>query len=550
MLQLLLVDDEEYVVDDLQIAFPWSQYGIERVHKAYSGTHALQIIDSNSIDIVITDIAMPGMNGLQLISQIRSRDLPIKCILLTGYAEFDYAKEAIRHQVSEYLIKPLDFTKLSACLEATIHAMKEDLERTVSQERAVATFLNHLPLLKDRLLNDLLQGKHYSAEVLMNKLADYSLPYGVGDDIYLLLIRLEEHFSHYGLNSLLLFEYAVTNIACELFEDHFEVWHCRDSYDYLVFVLKPKMPADAQSNLNVLHNQLTHRSLKLHHNVNEYLKGGISVILTYRGQFFVDIPYMYEQSVSALRKQIGNETGYFTVLVKQPEPSSVHSLHILYESPSFIHLLESGQWESFKERLRRIEAAFCSSSVTEEHLDEIKSAVLTAFYYISHKDNAFLSDLVERDLLHRPSFRSLSQLIEWAGLLSDMLRSKLDKDTLNLQQEVIQKIQDYIGLNLGTVSLQSISDHINFHPVYVSKLFRQTWGTTLSEYILKVKMEQAVMLLRHSTDKIYEISEKLGYSNSQYFIKVFKEQHWVTPQDYRDKSLVNTIDQRKIDRVT
>lgn len=536
MLQILLVDDENYVVDDLEVSFPWSKYGIEKVHKAYSGAEALQIVSHTPIDIVITDISMPGMNGLELIRRIRENNRVIKCILLTGYTEFNYAQEAIRQEVSEYLIKPLDRNQLEKCLETTIQAMKQQVEQISSYEKAMFTFREQLPLLKDKLLNELIQGKPYSVPLLADKLEKYSLPFREGDEIFLLLIRLEEHFTRYGMDNLLLFEYAVTNIACELFGNRFETWHCRDSYDYLVFVVKPASGQDPAMEHDKLVSQLTHLSLQLHRNVNEYLKGGISVILTFSGRFSQDIAMLHQHAVTALRKQIGQEKGYFLAISQQSESSVVRSLNVLYEPPTFLHLLETGQWEGFRERLERTQETLgLLSEITEEHLDEIKSLMLSTFHYIAHKNNSLLSDLVGREMINRPPFRSLSQVIDWAECLANDMREKLDKDISNQQQDVIQVIQAFVEKNLSIVSLQSVADHVGLHPVYVSKLFKQIWGVSLSEYILRVKMDHAVSLLRQSQDKVYEISEKLGYSNSQYFIKVFKEKYQMTPQEYRDR---------------
>ncbi|WP_341280642.1 response regulator [Paenibacillus sp. FSL H8-0537] len=534
MLQILLVDDESYVIDDLEIAFPWSDYGIDKIHKAYSGMAALQIIDSQSIDIVITDIAMPGMNGLELIKQVRDRGRSIPCILLTGFAEFEYAREAIEQGVVEYLIKPLDQEKLAVCLTKTIRLIELQLEKAASYEQAMITFREHLPSLKDKLLNQLIQGTRFSTETLNDRLSGCQLAFRDGDHIFLVLVRLEEQFTRYSLNSLQLFEYAVTNIACELFEDSFDIWHCRDSYDYLVFLLRPKQE-EVLPTTDFLNKLLKHRSLQLHHNVNEYLKGGISVILASPGKLQQDIRDMYEHATSALKKQVGKGSGYFLSLSEQPQAVFIRSLHVLYEPPALNHLLELGQWEAFEERLRQIEAAYSSlSEQTEEHLEEIRSLLMSAFHYIAHKNHSLLSDLVGQELVYSRMFRSVTQLIEWAEELCHTLRTRLEEQSLNEQNTVIQAIQVFVSTHLPTLSLQSIADHVGLHPVYVSKLFKQLKGISLSEYILGVKMDLAIYLLRHSSDKIYEISDKLGYSNSQYFIKVFRDKFDMTPQEYRE----------------
>ncbi|PYE45443.1 response regulator [Paenibacillus barcinonensis] len=560
MHQILLVDDESYVIDDLEIAFPWEQYRIERIHKAYSGMQALSILDEQTVDIVITDISMPVMNGLELIRQIKALKPNLPCILLTGYAEFEYAKEATKYGVVEYLLKPLDVEKLAACLEKTVLSIEDQIRRTLSYELAMNSFRQHLPSLRDRLLNQLIEGNRYATDALNDKLEHYQLPFHAADEVQLVLVRLEEHFTRHTTSSLQLFEYAVTNIACELFNSAFHTWHCRDHHDYLVFVLKPteldasiatSTPASdvdvqpaiasmecavAQEQMQYQHQNLTHLSLQLHHNVNEYLKGGISVILSHRGTLHSDIREMYEQAISALKKQVGNGTGYFLSIAESYRPASIRSLHILYEPPTFNHLLETGQWAVFKERLDRIKQAYSAlPEQTEEHLDEIRIVLLSAYHYIAHKNHTLLSDLVGNEWSSRPSFRSVSQLTDWAELVLDRLRAKLEEQSFDEQHDVIQQIQTFVSSNLHSLSLQSIADHVSLHPVYVSKLFKQIQGISLSEYILSVKMDLALYLLNHTQDRVYEISEKLGYANSQYFIKVFRDKFGMTPQEYREQ---------------
>ncbi|MCP1184544.1 response regulator [Paenibacillus sp. 1781tsa1] len=538
MHQILLVDDESYVIDDLEISFPWDDYRIERIHKAYSGMQALSILDEQTVDIVITDISMPVMNGLELIRQIKAARPNLPCILLTGYAEFEYAKEATKHGVVEYLLKPLDIEKLAACLESTVLSIEEHIRRALFYEQAMNSFREHLPSLKDRLLNQLIEGNRYTEDALNEKLEHYHLPFHAEDEVQLVLVRLEEHFTRHTTSSLQLFEYAVTNIACELFNTVFHTWHCRDRYDYLVFLLKlsHRKQLPEQDQVEDQNQDLTHISLQLHHNVNEYLKGGISVILSQKGELQHDIRDMYEQALSALKKQVGNGTGYFLSLQESYRPVSIRSLHILYEPPTFNHLLETGQWEVFKERLHRIEAGYSTlPEQTEEHLDEIQIILLSAFHYIAHKNHALLSDLVGNEWVTRVPFRSVSQLTDWAENMLDRLRMKLEEQSLDEQHDVIHQIKTFVSTHLHSLSLQSIADHVSLHPVYVSKLFKQLQGISLSEYILSVKMDLALYLLNHSQDKVYEISDKLGYANSQYFIKVFRDKFGMTPQDYREQ---------------
>lgn len=154
MHQILLIDDEPYVVDDLSISLPWTEMGFEQVHKAYSGYEALELLQRYPIDIVVTDINMPEISGIELIASIRSRWKHIRVVMLTGYAEFEYARKAIEEQASAYLLKPIANDQLVAVIGRLQEELRGEWETWSSYQRTMQTFREHLPLLRDRLLGE------------------------------------------------------------------------------------------------------------------------------------------------------------------------------------------------------------------------------------------------------------------------------------------------------------------------------------------------------------------------------------------------------------
>lgn len=112
MYQLLIVDDEKSVVDSLALTIPWSDYGIEEVHMAYSAAEALEIAGHQAIDIMITDIRMPEMDGLELIERVNQLSKKMKCIILSGYDDFQYAQKALKANTFNYLLKPVIIEEL------------------------------------------------------------------------------------------------------------------------------------------------------------------------------------------------------------------------------------------------------------------------------------------------------------------------------------------------------------------------------------------------------------------------------------------------------
>ena len=227
-MQILLVDDEPYAVDDLAISMEWETLGITEVYKAYSAFEALDRLKRTPIDIVLTDITMPGMSGIELAGAIRKNWKQTKVLLLSGYAEFESAKQALAYGVTDYLTKPIADDELARKLLDVMRAIREEWREIASYERAVSVFEEHLPLLRNNLLRDLTQGSRLSRDRIGAQLAKLQLPFAAGDDVVLMTIRLEGEFHQFGTDDMFLFEYAIDNIARELFGADHALWHCKD----------------------------------------------------------------------------------------------------------------------------------------------------------------------------------------------------------------------------------------------------------------------------------------------------------------------------------
>ena len=188
-MQMIIVDDEAHWVDNLSTTKPWHTLGIEHVHKAYSAQAALDILDTYPIDIVISDVLMPEMTGIELIEKIRERDKKIKCIILSGYSDYEYTKEALRNQAVDYLLKPPTDTELLGAVKSAIDQLKTEWEHVTSFERMGSILRENLPLLRGQLLQSTLRGERLPKDEWDRKLENYNLPFRFGN-CALMLVRM------------------------------------------------------------------------------------------------------------------------------------------------------------------------------------------------------------------------------------------------------------------------------------------------------------------------------------------------------------------------
>ncbi|MFC6334087.1 response regulator [Paenibacillus septentrionalis] len=537
MYQLLIVDDQPDLVEDLATNIAWNSIGISNVYQAYSASEALDVMNMTQIDILITDIRMPGTSGLDLIESIRKSWNHVKCILLSGYNDFEYAQRALHVQASDYLLKPVEDSELLSAVKKAITELEQHWREISSHQNALESIKANLPILRSHLLKELLQ-KPLPQEQLQKQLTMVELTIEWDTPCYMMLLRMEDYFYEQSDADSSLLEYAICNMAEELFSDCAKLWVVKDNYGYYVFLI---LPAKSAANGMLQPDAIEQKAAQLQHYVKLYLKGTISLVLGQQLSFPNYVTDCYEQLLGSIRQRIGSERDFLLTLRKSQPMSQLESdsLTQLYTPPQLNHLLEVGQWEAIESKLLMIyEELEEKRGDSYEHILEAYYAIVSALSYAIHKNKLSMTECLGSDfnqMLAGPSFHTIVQLRTWVSDALKAYRQAITSRTQVSRTGIVQKVQEYAAQHLADASLQSIADHVFLNASYLSKVYKLETGEGISEYVSRLRLETAAHMLRTTSEKIYEISSKVGYSKTSYFIKVFKERYGVTPQEFRDQ---------------
>ncbi|MFN7252280.1 MAG: response regulator [Anaerobacillus sp.] len=527
MYNLLVVDDEQYVTDYLTKTVSWESVGIDKVFSALSAQEAIEIMESEPIDIIITDIRMPGMDGIELIKVINNK-YPTKCIMLSGYADFNYAKEALKAKAVEYLLKPVRNSEVLEVVSKTVNMIKDEKKQQELYQSALHTLKDNSQVMRQNFFQELIEGKEYTDEMIDHKVNQLNLPLKQGDFFTTIMIRVEKETNTIS-GSLSLEIFATMNIVNEIMEPNFELCYFRDSFNYLVLLVK------YNKNYN---KSLLEKSTK---EIVQILKSSIdidiSIILLQNGIFPTDVISQYQQAMLKMRRSVGqsNKTIGITSLEEFVDTTYTSAL---YEPPSFMYVLEEGNWDEIDRRLDSIfEELRCKDNLNHDQLMEVFFHLTNAFIYVIRKKNLQLHDVfgLKLEKLFTP-LNTLVSLESWVRDIVHGVKQSIVIDQKGERVKIVQKVKGYIDSNIAEdLSLQKISDFVYLHPTYLSKIYKDETGETLSDYICRIRMGKAAHLLRHTHQKINDISKKVGYSNPSYFIKVFRKYFVLTPQEYRKK---------------
>ncbi|KAF6620042.1 response regulator [Paenibacillus sp. EKM102P] len=541
MVQILLVDDESYVTESLAATIPWESLGIERVHQAASALAAVDVLEAHDIDILVTDIRMPGMTGLELIVEVNERWPHIRSLLLTGYADFEYAKKALQLKAFDYILKPVDDDEFIKCVSAAMDSLKEEWEAFDKVHQLQYSRRNDFGVLRTHLMHDLLLGRDLTVQKITDKMSEYEIKLRTEHPASMLLIQLGKHFSDMDYHSVSLIEYAIGNIAEEVFAPDFHVWHCKAPHDCLIVLIEGNWDLFAERTVDEQNHFLRAAIETFRKNVSNYLKGEIYVTLTNWFHFPDELPKLYQTAIRSLYWNQQEETNPLLFIEEQTEQShsSVKSLEGLYTHPTLTHLLESRQWEEAEAKLSRVFGKMEEAGYTREHLYELFISVTSAFMYTAHKQGRFITqmDQVGFDPLHAQKLvHSFPHLKEWIFSMMNKLKAEWSASEQSAKSYVVKQVQELIAQDKGQeLSVKTIADQVYLHPVYLSKIYKAETGEGLGDYIIRMRMERALYLLKYSNKKIYEITTELGYQNPQYFSKMFKKHYGMTPHEFRDQ---------------
>lgn len=545
MIELLLVDDETYVTESLARTIPWEALGIRQVHQASSGAQALQILEEQSIDIMVTDISMPGMSGLQLIEKAGEQHPNLRCILLTGYSDFEYAKKAIQLQAFDYILKPVSDEEIIKSVTGAIESLKDEWEAHDKYHLLLYNRKSDYKVLRANLMHDLLLGRVMSERTLAVKLKEYEIGFDTDTEAAILLIQLGKHYTAMDQQSMQLMEYAIGNIAEELFKESFRVWYCKAPHDCLILLVglndDTRRDIEMQDHYEALRQDMLKEAItSFRKNVTSYLKGDLSLIVTQWFLFPEGMTAAYRSGLRSLYPAGHNEAGSVIYLQDSQvqERVTTKSLESLYRHPTLIHLLESKQWDAARQKTQDVFRDMESTRFSREHLYEVFLSITNAFMYITHKGGQYISQIDQYafdPLLTQNIIVSLDKLQEWAMEMLDKLQKELSESDQYTKSHIIKQVHELVGSHSGhELSVKTIADHVFLHPVYLSKIYKAETGEGLGDYIIRRRMERALYLLKNTNKKIYEITTELGYQNPQYFSKMFKKHYGMTPNEFRD----------------
>ena len=533
---ILIVDDEQLIRQGLRARIEYLGIDVDEIFEAENGLMALRLQEEHPIDVVITDIRMPDMDGLELIQEMQKKNNQIKFVVLSGYAEFSYAETAIRLGVKAYLLKPVSNDDLKAAFDKAYKEMEQTA--SVRQEVQMKKRMDREKQVyqQEKALNALFSSQEAGAVTReqLCKLCGYDEKMWAGGAesvLYLAILHInKESFEHQRFRPVdhELVRFMIRNIfeeiqaPCEKLLVN-SLSDTRQMYGIFIGDDKKKL------RMEVERIYLRMRSV-LEKKMGIYLTIGVSRC---RSQLEGKET---SEARQALKQRIiyGKANIYFyediRILGEQEFP--VSQLHLLeqYIEHNEIFKVKNLVQEIFSEELvKKYGSAYL-------RIMWIRILNLLLHHYERRGRNA---EEIEKMLQNYNLLDRIQSLQEIRQKIIEMVmecvstESVADANARSKIQMAIGYIQEHFAENL-TVNV--LAEHYGMSPNYFSSMFKKEMSRSAVNYITELRINQARELLYHSELSVVDISKKVGYEDSQYFFRVFKKYLGMTPLQYREES--------------
>lgn len=502
MYRLLIVDDEELEREGMAQFIPWSDYDIELAGTAWNGAEGFEFIQKNKVDIVLTDIKMPVMDGLELICKIKENFQDIEIIVLSGYGEFDYTSKAMGYGIRNYILKPCDESKIITAIDKVKVEIAKKRKIKEKEEEYVQTVRRLLPRAKEQIFCNLLLNR----EPLKVDYDMFTEEIGIKNpDVQLLAMRK----SNVGFDYLE--QFIVENVLKELIGEGNVLLSAAIAFDVL-FLIK----AISDSELELAVERIRKEFKRL---VNDPIYAAVSKVgkLEHTGGLYGQIKELFRMG------KLEHRTNLFHYGTFQENNKNVASI------------FDYGKIKAAKDYgdiLFEVYLAFMKMNLADYNLKLKKDL-----------SDWVLKLLCEEQVLNveKPDTNEFKDEWEIMIHLTDMLAIQMNcqmpanKDGERMKTILISIYKELQNLEMNIKYLSREVLYINED--YFGRLFQKSRGMKFSTFLLETRIELASRLLQYNKDiKIANLAEWVGYpGDGQYFSKAFHKVTGMTPTEYRDR---------------
>lgn len=528
MIKLLVIDDETVTRKGLIKHIKWDELGIGEVEEAKDGLEGLEVARIFQPNIILSDIRMPGMNGIELATCVKGEFPHCRLIFLSGYSDKEYLKAAIHLSAVSYIEKPINLEEVKDAVKKAVALCKEKDEKTLIEKNMASALADSLSLVKQNIIANLI-----SRQTDFNELKKDTNLIGISfekNDVFTaVIVQMTLNRNQKNADS-----HAFGNTLIHLLDDCYSgVKHicALESINQIVVVFAGSANQERNRNQSIFDSlasqteDLNIAGIRLFCAVGQTVSG-------------IDrIWHSYQTAGATLQKKF--YLGYGKIAYYENESNGPLCLSE-ETSARFEDILQTQD----KDMAINYIDALCRKIYMHKgaDVDDIKNVFFKLAYALFQESKKRGIPFTEQEenkatyLWARISdFETLQEIKVYLVERVTSFFDYLTKSETNNRS--VYSVMKYIQTHYTSVDLSNkiLAESVFLTPTYLSSLFRKVTGKTISDYVIEVRMEKSKQLLGEPRIKLDEVAKRVGYSDANYYAKVFKRQNGLTPSEFREK---------------
>lgn len=505
MLNVMLVDDNKSVLEGLGCLIDWEEYGYTVAASVRSGEDATKKVDEVDIDLVITDIRMPKMTGIELIEKLREKKQNLKFILISSYSEFDYAKWAVDNRIDGYLLKPIDEDEL--------------ISKLVEIKNLILNEKDNKRMRRSRYLENILMGKSNDVDELniINDLKTVRYCVARPYDSEFLISQDSNNY------------YNKADELCDIISAMSELDGCvaKNDLNETVFIFSDNNSSDSA----------IERILHIEKKIIESYNFNCELFISSK----IDFDKINETQLSIeILKDCAFYEKYRKLFIQDEYKNKVFSEFLPNSQiiDSLIYSIKNDTDEKCMENVRAFLDDIRKSRVRKKSVIRyISNIFFDVCHTMSSKGIDSAKYLYRVSMLEKKIDIRFHQIVSFLEENALEINHSLKEMSMKQMSGMLGEIIDYIDTNYNdeNLSLQYLSKKFHVNASHLGKMLKKKNGRSFNSYLMNIRIEKAKELLIKTDSKVYEIAYLVGFSSQNYFTNKFIEVENITPIKYREK---------------
>ncbi len=534
MFKIVVVDDELWFRQGIKGTIQWSKYDIEIVGEASDGEEALEVIEKEHPDIVFADVRMPVMDGLELATIVSKKYPDIKIIIVSGYEEFEYARKAISVGVTHYLTKPVE----ANLLVEVVNKVKEQIsrEREEKKNRMIIEeqLKESLPLLREKFLNSLINEKIKDISVVNDKL-DF-LHLNLQSYQFLVFIIDIDYIegmisTNYEKNRQMIKLMVLNSISEIQNEENILIFNGYN--EYIIGIASYNATMDTM----IIHMRISKLLAKLKVQLQKNLNISVTIGVSRVNTGLEKVHTAYKEAAEAMKHKLFAGIDQIFYYQDININNSEERYYIFCGKEELIDAIKLCDQDTVKQIFERnYDALIKLTNLDIDYIQQLYFPVLGDIINILYDIGELPSNIFKgnpfKKLMQLTTIYEINNLLVNISIgIVEVITGLRNKQSIN----TVQKVMEYVNNNYNKdISLNSAAEHVGLSSAYLSRLFRKETQKSFIEYVMRVRVEKAKILLKKTDKKTYDIAKEVGYNDIRYFTKMFKTLEGITPVQYRE----------------